>query len=111
MGTAGFSDQVPVLGVIVGQLRGYSAERDRHAIYVDGGLFAMGTIFALEAQGVSSCCINWPDLPQTDRRMRSLLDLEPDERIVMLLAMGYERPGQLVPRSHKRSPDSIVDWI
>lgn len=110
MGTAGFAHQIPALGVLIGQHRGYEHERDRHAIYVDGGLFASGFVLALEGLGLNSCCINWPELRSKNIEMKGLIDLEPDERIVMLIAIGYGIPDQLVPRSHKRDVGAVVQW-
>lgn len=110
MGTAGFAEQIPTICVVVGQLRGYEHERDRHAIYVDGGLFVTGFILALEGLGLNSCCINWPDLDQKEAAMKKLVSLDDDERIIMLVAVGYGLPNQLVPRSRKRSTEMVVGW-
>lgn len=111
MGTAGFAHQIPALGVIIGQHRGYEHERDRHAIYVDGGLFATGFVLALEGLGLNSCCINWPELRSKNEQIANLIELDPDERVVMLIAIGYGIPDQLVPRSHKRSVKAVVQWV
>lgn len=111
MGTGGFYHQIPLVAVLIGQHRGYEHERDRHAIYVDGGLFATGFIMALEGLGLNTCCINWPELRDRNVKMRSLIHLDDDERVIMLIAVGYGNPGQLVPRSHKRGIESVVDWV
>lgn len=110
MGTAGFSDQIPLLGVLIGQHRGYEHHRDRHAIYVDGGLFSTGFILALESLGLSSCCINWPEIPSLNEQMCRALNLSKDERVIMLIAIGYAASEQLVPRSHKRDLKGIITW-
>lgn len=107
MGTAGYSHNIPVFVVIVGQQRNYFDERDRHLIYIDGSLAAMAFVYALEAQGLSSCCINWPDMEQRERRMANLLNLEPDERPVMCLAVGYPDPEGFVPFSQKKPLDQL----
>jgi len=102
MGTDGYEHQIPGLIVIVGNLAAFFDQRDRHLIYIDGCLAAMGLIYGLEAQGVNSCCINWPDLPDREAAMRKLLGLHPHERVVMLVAYGYADPDALVPFSAKR---------
>lgn len=102
MGTGGYDHQIPGLIVIVGNLAAFFDQRDRHLIYIDGCLAAMGLIYGLEAQGVSSCCINWPDLPDREAAMRKLLGLQKYERVVMLVAYGYADPEALVPYSAKR---------
>jgi nitroreductase len=111
MGTAGFASQIPLIAVLVGQLRGYEHERDRHAIFVDGGLFSMGFALALEGLGLNSCCINWPDLDQKEQAMRQLITMDPDERVIMLIAIGHGTQGQLVPRSHKRDVKAVAQWV
>lgn len=107
MGTDGYEHQIPGLIVIVGNLAAFFDQRDRHLIYIDGCLAAMGLVYALEAQGVNSCCINWPDLPDREADMRRLLGLKPYERVVMLIAYGYADPDALVPFSAKRLVDEI----
>ncbi|KKN77182.1 hypothetical protein LCGC14_0362740 [marine sediment metagenome] len=101
MGVAGFSDNFPAMIAIVGRLRAYPHSRDRHVIYIDGGLAAMSFIFALETLGVSSCSINWPDIPERELAASKLLKLEPDERIVMFISIGYAASEGLVPYSQK----------
>lgn len=107
MGTPGFAHNIPMMAVVVGQLRCYPNERDRHLIYIDGSLAAMSFILALEAQGLSSCCINWPDIEERERRMAALLELEPDERPVMCIAIGYPDPEGLVAYSQKKPLDQM----
>jgi len=62
MGTVGFLENIPAIIAIVGDLSAYSAERDRHAIYIDGSLASMQMMLALETLGLSTCSINWPDI-------------------------------------------------
>jgi nitroreductase len=107
MGTDGYEHQIPGLIVIVGNLGAFFDQRDRHLIYIDGCLAAMGLIYGLEAQGVNSCCINWPDMPEREVQMRRLLGLEPYERVVMLIAYGYADPDAFVPYSAKRVVDEV----
>ncbi|SDI78119.1 Nitroreductase [Frankineae bacterium MT45] len=101
MGTRGYGHQIPGLAVIVGDLSAFFDERDRHLIYVDGCLAAMSFVLAMEAQGVATCCINWPDIPEKEQAMAKLLDLQPYQRVVMLVAFGYADPQGMVPRSIK----------
>ncbi|MGE3998976.1 MAG: nitroreductase family protein [Planctomycetaceae bacterium] len=107
MGTAGYAHNIPVIVVIVGQQRNYFDERDRHLIYIDGSLAAMGFVYALEAQGLSSCCINWPDVEERESALAKLLKLWPDERAVMCLAVGYPDPDGLVAYSQKKPLEQL----
>jgi len=107
MGTAGYAHNIPAITVIVGDLSAFIDERDRHLIYTDGCLAAMSFIFGLEAQGVASVCINWPDIAEREKRMAKLLNLSPHERVVMLVGLGYADESGHTPYSAKRSIDQL----
>lgn len=104
-GTKGYAQQIPALAVVVGNLDNYASPRDRHAIYIDSSLAAMSFLLALETLGLSSTAINWPDFEPLELRMQRLLGLEPSQRVIMLVAIGYADPEGLVPYSGKKSLD------
>lgn len=102
-GTNGYAENIPTVIVVVGRLRAYFAERDRHVVYIDGALAAMSLMFALETLGLSSCPINWPDIEEREARMTQVLNLAPDERPIMLMSVGYPDPDGMVAASQKKS--------
>lgn len=106
-GTKGWGNNAPMVCVVVGQLRAYWKPRDRHLIYIDSALAAMGFMYALETLGLSSCPINWPDVASREKRMADALGLEPDQRPIMLIAVGYPDPDGAVPFSQKQPLDSL----
>lgn len=110
MGTAGYGHNIPTLVVVLGQLRAFRHERDRHLPYIDGCLAAMGFELALETLGLSSCSINWPAIPEKEHAMERALGLAPDECPIMLIAVGYPDPEGLVPYSQKRPLDELRTW-
>lgn len=100
-GVKGFEHNFPVLIALVGRLRAYPHPKDRHVIYVDGGLAAMAFMFALETKGLSSCSINWPDIKAKELAAAKTLNLDEDERIIMFISVGYARSNGLIPYSQK----------
>ena len=102
MGTGGFDHNIPALAVVVGKLSAFFSERDRHVIYIDASLAAMSFLYALETLGLSSCCINWPDIESKVEQMSSLLKLEPDEFVILLISFGYPDPDGLVAFSQRK---------
>lgn len=102
MGTAGFSDGFTGVIVVVGDLCGFALERDRHLIYIDSSLASMAFMLAAETLGFSTCPINWPDIPDRERELQRIMDLQPFERPVMFIAYGYADPEGFVPSSVKR---------
>lgn len=100
-GTAGFNHQVPNVIVAVGDLSAFADARDRHLIYIDGCLAIMGLLLGFESQGLASCTINWPDVPEQNERMKKLIGLKDYERVIMLIAYGYADNSALTPFSAK----------
>lgn len=111
MGTAGFAENLPAIAVVVGDLSAYPFERDRHLIYIDGALGAMQFMLALETLGLSSCPLNWPDIEPLEERIAKLLNLEPYERVVMLIGMGYADQEGGIPFSQKKQNQLIAERI
>ena len=66
-----------------------------------------GFLLALETLGLSSCPLNWPDVPSRERRMARELELGPDERPIMLLAVGYPDAEGAVASSYKKSLNDL----
>lgn len=101
-GAGGFAAGLTGVIVLVGDLSAFASERDRHLIYIDSSLAAMAFMLAAEAHGFSTCPLNWPDVPGSERALRRLIKLEPYERPIMLIAYGYPDPNAPVASSMKR---------
>ena len=70
----------------------------------------MGFQFGLEVQGLSSCCINWPDLESRERAIEKLLGLNIYQRVIMLIALGYPDDQAMVPYSQKKAMNEIRSY-
>lgn len=109
-GAIGYGHNFPCVIVVVGKQRYYFDERDRHLIYIDGAMASMALILALETLGLSSCCINWPDIEIYERAADELLNLASDERPIMFIAVGYPDPAGLIPYSEKRTSQQLCQF-
>ena len=109
-GTKGFHHNFPAIIVLVGELRNYYGERDRHLIYIDASLAAMGFVYAAESLGLGTCCINWPDIEEYEQEADEVLGLEPDQRPVMFMAVGYPDPDGMVAYSQKKPNRQICTF-
>lgn len=109
-GTAGYSHMINTLVVIVGHCNAYFDERDRHLIYIDSSLASMAFMFAAETLGLATCAINWSDVEWRERRMEKLLNLGTDDRVIMLIAVGYPLSDGLIPFSSKKAVEEITQF-
>jgi nitroreductase len=108
MGIKTYGHNIPGLALLVGDLSAYFDERDRHLIYIDASLFAMSFALALEAQGISTCFINWPDIETREKQLYELLDLPPNKRGIFFIAIGYAKEGGGIPYSEKKNTEEIL---
>lgn len=107
-GNRGFGHQIPVLAAIVSESRGFFDASERHQPYVDGGLFAMSFAYALTAQGLSSCFLNWCASHENDTKLHQLLAIPDSEYVITLMAIGYAKDNVAVPRSARRDIASVL---
>jgi len=103
MGTAGWSDNVGIYVIVVGDLSAYFDIRDRHAPYIDASLALMQLVLLLEANNYASCIVNWSDIPSKNRKIKKLLGLESHEIVITTLAIGGKPNVYSTPISQKRS--------
>ena len=108
IGVSGFDHQIPCLILVVGDLSAYDHARDRHLIYVDGGLAAMNFMLAADSLGLGCCPVNWPDIPASNNALAELLDLRSDQRAVMVMAVGYPDPEGSITLSQRRTVEQLI---
>lgn len=108
-GTAGFFHQIPAVIIVVGDLSAYPKGGDRHLIYIDASLASMQLMLALVTLGLSTCPINWPDSNRSERKIRKIVNLQPFQRIIMLIAVGYGKPSGMIPFSQKKQDYMIAE--
>ena len=99
---------VPSIVVLTGRYCAYFEERDFNAPVIDASLVAMGFMLALETLALSSVCINWPNLVDREKQLRTLIDLDKDEFVVMMIGVGYPADDVCVPYSQKKYVADIL---
>lgn len=93
MGTVGYCHQIPILIVVIGQMRSFFDPHDRHLVYIDGALVGLTFVLGLETLELSSCIFNWPYLSECEYATRNAVNPENDERPVFLSAVDFTDPG------------------
>ena len=109
-GNRGFGHLAPQIAIVTVDESCFFDASERHEPYIDGGLFAMSFILSLRDQGVGSCCLNWCVPPSTDRAAHLAFDIVPSQRIVMLIAIGFEPADCLVPQSARRAISEVLSF-
>jgi nitroreductase len=107
-GNRGFGHKVPLLGVMCCDLGSFFDSTERYEPHLDGGLFLMTFILALQSQGIASCCLNWCVNPDRDIAAHRVGNIASNERILTFLAIGYSEEATLVPLSARRPLTDVL---
>jgi len=110
LGVTGYRDNIPCLVVLIGRHQGYFKESEKNVPYIDASLSAMAFQFALETIGLASCTINWPAIYSEHKRINEIINLDEDEFVITLMAVGYPDPNGKIPYSNKKSIDKIRSY-
>jgi nitroreductase len=106
-GNRGFG-HVPTVLIVTTDLRLFAGASERNQRWIDGGLFAMTLVWALHAQGLATCMLNWSMNNSSTDRLRAVAGLEPWEDVITYIAVGNYPNEYRVARSPRRSRDEIL---
>lgn len=111
MGTTGYAHSIQAMIIAVGHLDAYSHERDRHLIYIDASLSNMILMLSLETLGLASCPINWPDIETREKTLSKYLSLQPEQRPIMMIGVGFPDPEGGIAYSQKATLSEIRTFV
>jgi nitroreductase len=106
-GLTGFASP-PTLLAVTADLTAFVAATERNEPYVDGGLFAMSLLYALEHLGLAACPLNAMFNHHQDKALRQLLDIPKTECFVMFIAVGPRPDPVVVPKSARQPVDGVL---
>ena len=109
-GNSGFGHLAARVLLISADARVYVTSGERHQPYVDGGMFAMTLVFALQAQGVASCCLNLCNYFFQDVAVHRACQIPAWEIPIMMIAIGYPPDEFHVAVSARIETDAVFSW-
>lgn len=79
----------PVLILVTSDIRAFMNHTERNEPFVDGGLYAMSLLYALEYSGLAACPLNAMFSRKQDKQTRKILDIPDYELPVMYIVVGH----------------------
>jgi nitroreductase len=101
-GNAGFRDSIARVFVVASDLRQFVSVGERNQGWIDGGMFAMSLLWAIHAEGLGACALNWSMEKEADKKLRSLVGIPDYEIIVTLIGFGHVRESFRVAQSPRK---------
>lgn len=107
-GNRGFTESIPVVGLVTVDTRLFAAPGERNQPWIEGGIFAMSLVWALHGLGLDSCMLNMSVCNDRSTALREEFGLDDSELVIMMVAIGYGRTGHRVARSPRRDLAEVV---
>lgn len=82
-------DLPPALVLVTADQQAFIGVNEHNEGYVDGGLFAMSLLYALEACDLAACPLNTMFNASADKQTRQLLNIPDNEVFIMYIAVGH----------------------
>lgn len=89
-------------------VRSFVSVEERNEPYIDGGLFTMAFLTALEYESLASCPLNTMMRKQQERDIRELLDIPNYEVLIAFIAIGNVPESIESPISFRYKPEAIT---
>jgi nitroreductase len=109
-GSRGFGEQASSILVITSDLATFVDVDERYQAWIDGGMFSMSVCLVFHSLGFGTCCLNWSKNPKDDIAIRKAADIEPQEQIIMLIAVGTLPEQFNVAYSARKSVDEVLQF-
>ena len=92
-GNRGFGHLADKLLIVTASLEDVTLRRERHDVYVNGGMFLMNLCYALHYYEIAHCILTWGQEPTKDQLLRKLVGINPADEVIAILSCG-EMPDE-----------------
>lgn len=110
-GGIAYYDTPPVLLLITSDDRGYVGPNERNQGYIDGGLFAMSVLYALEYKKLAACPLHAMFDDVQDMTIRGMLNLLDSEKLITFISVGHFNEKNNVCKSFRYPVDYVMSEI
>ena len=106
-GNKGFSAEIDKLILITYDLKTINHDRETYQAYIDGGMYAMTMLYALEYYHIASVPLSASLHHKQYETIRKELDIDDNEVFILFIGVGNFPKEYKVPMSHRREASVI----
>ncbi|EHB6499284.1 nitroreductase family protein, partial [Enterococcus faecalis] len=100
----------PCLILVTSDIQDFIDISERNQPYIDGGIFAMSLIYALEYQGFATCTLNTMFDSKKMKKTRDLLGIPESENLIVYISVGNFKNKYSVPKSFRYPMSEITRY-
>lgn len=101
----------PVLLLITADDNSYVGVNERNQGYIDGGLFAMSVLYALEFKELAACPLHAMFETERDFKVRGMLNIPDNEKLITFISAGHFAEASNVCKSFRYPLDFILKEV
>lgn len=98
----------PALLLVTAKNSSFIHPIERNEGFIDGGLFSMSLLYALEYEGLGACALNAMMSDKQEKAVKDILSIEDEEVLIMFITVGRLKDKVKVPKSKRLDPEMIL---
>lgn len=104
-------DTPPALLLITANDAAYLGANERNQGFIDGGLFAMSVLYALEYKSLAACALNAALTEEAEKRIRGMMNIPSGEKLITFISVGHFQELSRVCKSFRYDAASIMEEV
>jgi len=104
-------DTPPMLLLLTANDNYYVGINERNQGYVDGGLFAMSLLYALEFEGLAACALHTMFEAERDLKIRGMMGVPENEKLITFISVGHFQEENRVCKSFRYDVEEIIENV
>ena len=105
-GNRGFGDEIDALLVVTGDIRYFNKSREVHQVFVDGGMYAMNLLHALNYEHIAAVPLSAALFYTQEKAVKQCLGIDDAETLILFVGIG-NYPSKCVTTRSERRPAEI----
>lgn len=107
-GNKGFGEEIDKILLVTYDLRYTNIDREWHQAFIDGGMYAMSLLYALQYMDIASIPLSASLSIEQEENARNLLHIEEAEVLIIYIGIGNYAEEYKVPLSNRRTMEIEV---
>lgn len=108
-GNIGFTDNIPMIALVVSDISAFYTPNERNQAYTDGGIFAMNLMYAIQSKGMQSCPLNWCSSYINENKIEKAKIVKPNESAIVVIAFGYPNKNATYAKSPRLPVENFYE--
>lgn len=104
-GFKGYDNNLEQLIILTNDINYFYSVGERYQFFIDGGIYLMNLLYALNYYGVANCPANWAKEHNKENVLKEITNIPQNEKVICLIPIGIAPEKYRTTLSKRRSID------